>query len=323
MGHSLRSWRESTARMTAGDHIQRLAGPMQIGFLHLTSPGLRTQLLTNQRLITLGLTIDNRQAGLVVGQLDWPYRQRATGIIMSLCVDSAFRGRGYGIRLVQAMEAEMARAGMTRLHARWIDDVESSVAVSRLLEKRGWDAPAPDCMLCRSDLKLFTDPFIRTVRFRVEPPYTHATWDTLTPDDHETIRELVRNHHIGPGYDPHFESHLIEPTLSLALKHGGEVVGWQINHLVQPDTIRYTKTWIPDRLRSQGLRSSGIGFRLAMETVRLCRAASKRVPKSIMLFDWHNARMQHFFERRLRHGLTSWSPIMESGVLLGDGVGHG
>ena len=309
--------------MKVRGHIQRLAGPLQIGFLHLTSPGLRARLLTNQRLIALGLMIEDRQAGLVVGQLDWPYRRAGTGIILSLCVDSAFRGRGFGDRLVEAMEVEMAQAGMNRLHARWIEDVRSNAAVSGLLRKRGWDAPTPDCMLCRSDLKLFTDPFIRTARFRVEAPYAHATWDTLTSDDHETIRGLVRAHDIGPGYDPYFESHLIEPTLSLALKHDDQVIGWQINHLVEPDTIRYTKTWIPDGLRSKGLRSSGIGFRLGLETLRLCRAASARVPKSILLFDWHNARMQHFFERRLRHGLTSWSPIMESGVVLDVSAGNG
>ena len=79
-------------------------------------------------------------------------------------------------------------------------------------------------------------------------------WSELKEFEKEQLRNRNSQSNWYPEIlSPFREMNIIEPLNSLGLRHKGKVVGWQINHRIALDTIRYTSMFVRDDLQNFGL----------------------------------------------------------------------
>jgi GNAT superfamily N-acetyltransferase len=172
--------------------------------------------------------------------------------LLSLFVSPAARCAGVGTALLAALERELAARGASLLAAVYTAGKESTPAVERVLEKRGWDAPQPRTLSVRfppqaalaSDL--FSGRRMEALTGRLEL----FPWRDLGEEDRRRIRA---SHETKPWITPalapwRFEAAGFDPISSVGARlpaaRGGDVVGWVINHAVAPGTVRFTCSFL-------------------------------------------------------------------------------
>jgi hypothetical protein len=174
--------------------------------------------------------------------------------LLSLYVAPSVRGQGLATRLVEATEQQVAARGFARLTTVYMTGKPGSAAVERILEKRGWEPPQTRSVTTRFTL----DEAERTPWFgRVQPDpkeFQIFSWTELTADERA---ELKRSHEASPwiaeGLEPWLhESYGFEPVSSVGARYRGRVVGWVINHVVDPHTVRFTCSFMRADLSRRG-----------------------------------------------------------------------
>ena len=209
----------------------------------------------------------DRLAGLALAEL--PIEPEAGGAppeLLSLFVRPAARCAGVGTALLAALERELARRGAGRVATVYTAGRESTPSVERVLEKRGWDAPKARTLSVRFPRKdaltsdLFDDRRMKALTGRLEL----FAWSDLG----EAERARIRSSHeakpwITPALVPwRFEAAGFDPVSSIGARLpaagggddglAGEVVGWVINHVVAPGTVRFTCSFLRKDLSRRG-----------------------------------------------------------------------
>jgi GNAT superfamily N-acetyltransferase len=169
---------------------------------------------------------------------------RAT--LLSVFVDPASRRRGIGTALVQRIEDEAARRGLTHLDGVYMTGGAFVDAVAALLARRGWSSPVTRTVTMRATLEeLQRMPWYG--RVRIEGPHLEIfPWTALTGDEK---RRLATSHLADPwiteGLEPWRHDHAgYDEVSSVGLRHRGEVVGWVINHRLAEDLVRFSGAFV-------------------------------------------------------------------------------
>jgi GNAT superfamily N-acetyltransferase len=174
--------------------------------------------------------------------------------LLSLLVSSEWRGRGIATQLVEAMERAVRERGFGRLAAVWMTGKPSIAAVERVLQKRGWTAPATRTVTLRfSPEEATRTPWFQRVklptdRFQIVP------WSEVTSAERDQIRS---SHEATPwiarGLEPwQHDSYGFDPISSLGLRYDGVIVGWVINHRVSAKCVRFTCSFMRQDLSRRG-----------------------------------------------------------------------
>jgi GNAT superfamily N-acetyltransferase len=161
--------------------------------------------------------------------------------LLSLFVAASSRGRGIGTSLVEAVEKRLREDGFAIVRATYTTGKPSIAAVERVFAKRGWDAP---------ELRTFS------VRFTIQeaqatPWYGRVrlpkgaelfSWVDLTPDERRRIQESNQRAPWIPNSLQPWRHDVVgfDPVSSVGLRYQGDVVGWMINHRMDPKTVRFT-----------------------------------------------------------------------------------
>ncbi len=176
--------------------------------------------------------------------------------LLSLFVRPAARCGGVATALLAALEREFVRRGATALATVYTAGRPAIPALERVLEKRGWDPPRartlsvrfPPAAALGSDL--FSDRRMGALSGRLEL----FPWRDLD----EASRARIRSTHdaapwITPALAPwRFEAAGIDPLSSIGARYRGEVVGWVLNHVVAPGTVRFTCSFLRKDLSRRG-----------------------------------------------------------------------
>ncbi|MEO8277810.1 MAG: GNAT family N-acetyltransferase [Thermoanaerobaculia bacterium] len=176
--------------------------------------------------------------------------------LLSLFVKPAARCSGIATALLAALEREFAGRGATAMTTVYTAGRPSIPALERVLEKRGWDAPQARTLSVRfppqaalaSDL--FSDRRMGALSGRLEL----FPWRDLDAESRARIRST---HEAAPWITPalapwRFEGADVDPLSSIGARYRGEVVGWVINHVVAPGTVRFTCSFLRKDLSRRG-----------------------------------------------------------------------
>jgi len=211
--------------------------------------------------------------GLVLAEV--PFEPGRPAEMLSLFVAPGWRNHGIGTRLVAALEDALALESCARVTAVYTTGKPSIAALERVLEKRGWTPPETRTVVVRftpeeaAQTEWFGRITLPPDQFEIFP------WAELTADERLAMR---RTHEarawIAPGLEPwRHDVYGFDPVSSLGLRYRGDVVGWVINHRLEPDVVRFTCSFVRGDLSRRGrilpLYTESIR-RLAAAGCRLC-----------------------------------------------------
>jgi GNAT superfamily N-acetyltransferase len=221
--------------------------------------------------------------------------------LLSVAVLPAWRRQGVATRLLVALEADLIAAGCTSLEAIWIAGQPSTLALERLLERRGCWPSQPRMLVCRSHIGLLRHAPFTTAR----PPARAGevmSWAELPIQLREELRcELAERPFCPAWASPFGEEERIEPVTSLFAVRGGRVEAWMMTHRIAPDTIRYSRLFVRSGMPAgTGLGLAGLSLSLHCE--RLAGA-----PRASLDFEVSNRMMVNFLARHLRPFLETVS----------------
>jgi GNAT superfamily N-acetyltransferase len=171
--------------------------------------------------------------------------------VLSLFVDPAWRGRGLATELLAQTEVALSARGVELVEGTYTTGKAATTALERVLVKRAWNPPV-----------------LRTVSVRFTPEEARTTpwWPrAVMPRDAEIIawqdvtaaekQQIFDSHAAKPwiaeGLEPWAHEKLgYEPASSVAMRLKGQIVGWVINHQMNPETVRFTLSYMrPDLAR--------------------------------------------------------------------------
>ncbi len=265
-------------RRLTGDRAAPLAAMTFPAYRHLLAlrPAPRHPAQGDRRLvqpIAIAAFGGETPLGLVLAEV--PFDPGRPAEMLSLFVAPEWRNHGIGTRLVAALEEALALKTCTHVTAVYTTGKPSIAALERVLAKRGWSPPQPRTVVVR-----FTpEEAARTEWFgRITLPpgeFEIFPWTELTPEERLAIR---RTHEarawIAQGLEPwRHDVYGFDAVSSLGLRYRGEVVGWVINHRLEPDVVRFTCSFMREDLSRRGrilpLYTESIR-RLAAAGCRLC-----------------------------------------------------
>jgi GNAT superfamily N-acetyltransferase len=179
--------------------------------------------------------------GLAVAEL--PVRAAdGAAELLSLLVAADYRRQGVATALVEAMEETLRAGGAAAVEAVYTTGKPAIDAVERIFEKRGWDAPELRTMTVRFTIaEALATPWYG--RMGLLPAGAEIfSWKDITAAERQQLRESnARAPWIANSLQPWRHDHLgFDPISSVGLRYRGEVVGWVINHQIDPRTVRFT-----------------------------------------------------------------------------------
>ncbi len=192
--------------------------------------------------------VDGQPAGLILAELPTP--QRPSAELLSMFVVPEQRGRGLATSLLEGLEADLANAGVSELIGTYMTGKPSISAIERIFVKRGFTPPE----LRKIVVKYTPEEPSRALWYRRAKMPSHASifpWVELTPEERDALkRSQSETAWIPPLLEPWRSDKVFDEVSSFGMRRHGEVVGWVINHRVQPDLVRFTTSFMrPDMQR--------------------------------------------------------------------------
>jgi GNAT superfamily N-acetyltransferase len=164
--------------------------------------------------------------------------------VLSLFVRQDHRNRGLATRLLEGLEQEIGGRGFDAVEAVYMTGKPSVPALERVLSRSGWAPPE----LRTLSVRFTPDEMARAPWFGGESlpeGFELLPWVELAP---EALDEARGSHAQAPwipaGLEPWRHGPGCDPVSSLALRLGGKVVGWVINHRLAPDTVGFTCSFV-------------------------------------------------------------------------------
>lgn len=190
-------------------------------------------------------------AGLAVADL--PIEPSAPARLLSVFVVPELRRRGIGALLVEAVEEMLAETGRDRLETIYTVGKPAISWMERIFDRRGWSEPQTRMISIRLDVVL-AKTAAWPWRQRLPRGWEIFEWKDLTDDERRRIRETNRQERwIPPDLEPwRHDSGGFEPRTSLGIRKDGEIVGWNIAHLMPDGTLRFTCSFIRKPLGRRG-----------------------------------------------------------------------
>ena len=258
--------------------------------------------------IAIGLMEEGKPAGLGLAEII----DSGEVAVRSIYVAAPLRRRGHGAALLAAVERCAREAGRAKLSAVWMSGLETSDAFEHMLDRQGWEPSHLRMHVLTSDLESI-DKSRWLSRVKPEPGFEIFPWTELTAAEREALFARQARDPIAHDVWPFSSSAPIEPHSSVGVRHGGEVVGWVVNHPYDADTVRFTCSYMYGELQGRALLVAAYA-----ESINRCRAAG--ITKAIWAIPVQFPRMIAFSRRHLVPYATSLTETRGSAKRL-DGVG--
>ena len=277
-------------------YFQRMLGDLPPVFANMTFSAywpLMRGLSPDSELVAIAALSGTEPVGLGLARRD---EDRLGAEILSLFIQPTLWRKGLGTQLLAAVEKVLLQGGCRRLRIAY-NTGQSSAALERVLQKRGWHAPEPQMLLAQIGPEIAKDKWV--VEMQVPPPFELFSWTDLTPEDRARL-EAVRTS-VPAALWPFESDAPVEPSNSLGLRLNGEIVGWMVTHRVSQHLVRYTALYI-----REPWRSTTLSFALLAEAVRRKERVLPPEVLSSMAVQIDNRAMLRVAERRLRVHAQLW-----------------
>lgn len=178
--------------------------------------------------------------------------------LLSLYVHPSQRRCGLGRRLLAALETELAGRGCRAVSTVWMSGTPGAEAFAALLEDRGWSPPQPRMVVYHAELERLGAAAWMHAFAGLPAGYAILPWAELTAAQLATLRQVIRFEGWVPAeLDPFafagrgIDGAAPEPALSLACTLWDEVVGWNLAHRIDAETVRISCTFIRPDMQQQ------------------------------------------------------------------------
>lgn len=203
-------------------------------------------------LIAAGAQMLDEPAGLALFQRD---ASGSSAELLSVFTAPAFRRQGIASAMIRHGEAVLAQRGVKRIKAVYEQGRPHSESVHRLLAELRYPEPTVRAYVGRvQGHKLAQAAWLKPPR--LPQCFEIFLWRDLKPEERRRIQESqARSPWYPEQLDP-FRFEPVEPLNSVGLRFENEVAGWQINHRIASDTIRYTALFVRQDLQSTGVAAA-------------------------------------------------------------------
>jgi|GEM_PF-739265 len=254
--------------------------------------------VARQNGLPVGLLLAQSPVAITVDDADPPSPKAAK--LLSVSVLPAWRQRGVASRLMRSIEEKLRERDCVGLTADYTTLTPAWQPFERLLAACHWCAPDAKLLMskgyCREVLKA---PWLNALR-EVPPEFELFEWTQLSADERTQLHHDVAEGKIPYELSPFTEVEDIEPSISVGVRHHGEVVAWMIvtrSPLVL-DALCYRSTFVRPHLRAaQALGPLILAAALRRHAVSPI-AATRPVGVYGMSFD-SSTKMINFFRKRL------------------------
>ncbi|MBA3286009.1 MAG: hypothetical protein H0U27_13260, partial [Nitrosopumilus sp.] len=174
--------------------------------------------------------------------------------VLHIEVDIAHRNRHIGRTLLGKVQEEATKLGAKTFSFIYPLDQPETVAIEKILDANQWKGSRKFLIRALFDPSTFKfNAPIMHLQYEYPPGYREFLWKDLKESQREDLLHRERQGHFSRAISPFREEEIMEPLNSLGLEYEGRVVGWLINHHIDPDIIRYTSFYIEPSLKYKGL----------------------------------------------------------------------
>lgn len=235
---------------------------------------------------------DGKPIGLAVAEF---YPSIQTAQLFSLMVETPYRRQGIGLHLFRWIQnALIKQEGCRALTVEYEEDLPSAEALEKIFIHMQWAPPKIYLIRCWFEQVADFNPPWMHLPYRLPPDMQFFPWPLLTPQERQTLLFQERQGRFLPYLSPFRNESHIEPLNSLGIRYHQTVIGWNITHRVNADTIRYSALYI-----DRDFQLIGYPIFLLIESMRL----HKQSPISKALFEVNleqtNPSWHRFIQRRL------------------------
>ena len=263
-------------------------------------PGSNALARLQGELLAVSAMANGEMVGLAIAE-----RQAAgAAALRSLCVDPAWRRQGIGTGLLARLMRFIEKDGSNSLSLHYQASALTQLALEPILRKLGWSTPKTDFLLLEGQAdQLASIPWF--TNHPIASPYQLTPWPELNQ------QQLQQIHHLGapaatlPPADPN----RIDPHVSLALLHHGNLVGWILAERFSQSSLRYGSLFIAQQHRG---RARGP----ALLAAAFSRQQHAAIPYARAAIPADNQPIFRLLQRHLKQHLNSMGGSRFSEVLL-------
>jgi GNAT superfamily N-acetyltransferase len=270
-----------------------------VKYENLTFPSFRYFLRnidSEKSLIAIAASYLEQPVGLALAE---KRHDDSSAEILSIFVEPPHRCAGIGTNLLTRLEEELRARGCTKVKLVYTTGKPTMPAFERLLQKCNWTPPQPRMLVCKGNAEIIMEASWMKRYSRLPSSYSIFPWLEITQQERQAIQQQQETQPWIPQdlipfqYEKHFE-----PLNSLGLRYQGQVVGWVINHRLDPDTIRYTCSFVRKDLQKMG--------RIISLYAEACKRQFRaKIPNGIWTVPLIHESMVKFVKQR-------WAPYLNS-----------
>lgn len=289
--------------------VRLLDDSERLAFRRYTYPRYQELLKGEEKpeLLAAGLFVDGEPAGLALGSTELDDGDDISDLlgVLSLVVDRSQRGYGYAGQLLQCLEAEARRRDLPRMRV-VVEEDENSGPLLKTLAREGWEDPISIACVGRVQ----GAPFVEAPWYRDWPlpeGFQLGLWSELSPEQKEEVRKKGEAGWFPRPLSPFRNLGILEPTNSVVLLQGNQVVGWQVCHRIRKDTIRYSALFMDPELETQFL-----GIAVLVEAMRrhVDMPRELRPERAVFLVYSYSKKMTRLMRRRMRPYTESFRDLL-------------
>ncbi|MEM6793020.1 MAG: GNAT family N-acetyltransferase [Acidobacteriota bacterium] len=213
--------------------------------------------------VVLGARVEGQPVGLAVAE--WPVSPsspaeieqfgEAAARLISLFVSASARRRGIACALLEAVEEEIARRGGGTLEAVYTTGKPAIAWLEKVFARRRWTSPEGRSLLVRfTPAAPYASGHLREDRLaRLRRGLEFAPFSSVDAGELEELRAAQKSDPwIPPLLAPwRYDLEGADPS-SLAVRSGGQLVGWAITHRPTPGLLRFTCAYLRRDLAASG-----------------------------------------------------------------------
>ncbi|MBA2369755.1 MAG: GNAT family N-acetyltransferase [Candidatus Protochlamydia sp.] len=244
---------------------QEFLSPQVLTRLQATTPEeeywIAVEAITEQQLV-----------GLALAQY---YFINQTAQLFVWTVKEEYRHQGIGSILLDYLETNLKEhERISGLGLEYEKNCPSAAAVEKILAKRQWPVPYVYLIRCHFDAYQFDPQWIHTPLI-IPPDMELFSWEYLAEEDRTRLAFMADQGQFLPYLSPSRDEELIHLPSSLGLRYKGKIIGWNITHLIDPDTLRFSILYL-----DKSYQFTGLGVQLGIQSILLQKKLP--IPRTVL-----------------------------------------
>tara|TARA_B100000315_G_scaffold162395_2_gene150841 strand:- start:4224 stop:5114 length:891 start_codon:yes stop_codon:yes gene_type:complete len=209
-----------------------------------------------------GMTVEESDfpIGLILAE---PKRSIKEVKILSIFLEKKYRDKGVGKELIRHFINYIKTLGCQKIKIVYEQGRKYSQIINKLAKGASFSPEKVRGIMCRClGSKLRKAPWLQ--KQLLPSSFQLFPWKEITSSQKIFIKDQYLHLESFPEMlNPFHDKQIIEYLNSLGLLYDNEVVGWQINHRIAEDTIRYTAMYV-----REDLQKFGLAIPLMIESIR-------------------------------------------------------